>query len=191
MPREGEDGGGRPGDDGNDWLWRRRRGPSELASARRLELCRGQPQRRMVFRVVGSGCGGGGGCPPRPPLRNSPDDVLDPHQRMKSASSRSDGLSSRLIVKSAALLLPMIRGLKGARSASQIIPRLYRYSAAGAGLRRTGGLRRRFGLLSIPSLPRLATSSSRPASSAAWNRCHQNASSLSAPPSAAARFANV
>ena len=58
-PREGEDGGRRPGDDGNDWLWRRRRGPSELASARRLELCLGQPQRRMIFRVVGSGYGGG------------------------------------------------------------------------------------------------------------------------------------
>ena len=59
-PQEGEDGGGRPGDNGDDWLRRRRRrrGPSELASARRLELCRGQPQQRMVFRV-GSGDGGG------------------------------------------------------------------------------------------------------------------------------------
>ena len=60
MPREGEDGGGRPGDDGDDWLRRRRRrrGPSELASARRLDLCRGQPQQRMVFRLLGGIRGG-------------------------------------------------------------------------------------------------------------------------------------
>ena len=60
MPQEGEDGGGRPGDDGDDWLRRRRRrrGPSELASARRLDLCRGQPQRRMIFRLLGGIRGG-------------------------------------------------------------------------------------------------------------------------------------